>query len=134
MAKKMIDLYDTFPVTYKIQPEKREAILKDAKGDTEEVKDNYSLICEVNATHAGTLINNRIYPPDSMKKGVRSWTAPYKKPVLTNHDDTKDPIGRVIAGKYLQTDLGLSGKDWKPILRESEGYGYQRLTVKITDK
>ena len=68
-----------------------------------------------------------------MKKGIRSWTSPYKKPVLTNHDDTKDPIGRVISGKYLQTERGISDKDWKPILRESEGYGYQRLTVKITD-
>ena len=132
MPKKMIELYDTFPITVKkFEPSQRENIMKDSK---EEIKKGYSLICEVNATHAGTIINNRIYPPDKMKRGIRSWTAPYKKPVLTNHDDTKDPIGRVISGKYLMTPKGLTdGDNWKPILHESEGYGYQRLTVKITD-
>ena len=131
MPKKMLDLYDTFPVSFKMEPSNKEAIMKDSKG--EEVKGGYSLICEVDATHSGTLINNRIYPPESMKRGIRSWTTPYKKPVLTNHDDTKDPIGRVVSGKYLQTEKGIADKDWKPILRESEGYGYQRLTLKITD-
>lgn len=127
---KHIELFDTFPISLKVSPDKKEVILKDGK---EDVKGGYSLICEVNATHAGTLINNRIYPPDSMKKGIRTWTSPYKKPVLTNHDDTKDPVGRVISAKYLKTDKGMTDTDYKPILRESEGYGYQRLTVKITD-
>ena len=127
---KSIELFDTFPVSFNLESSRKNAILNDSK---EEVKGGYSLICEVNATHAGTLINNRIYPPDSMRKGIRTWTSPYKKPVLTNHDDTKDPIGRVISAKYLKTDKGMMDQDYKPILRESEGYGYQRLTVKITD-
>jgi len=127
---KHIELFDTFPISYKIDSSRKEAILKDSK---DEIRNGYSLICEVNATHAGTLINNRIYPPDSMRKGIRTWTSPYKKPVLVNHDDTKDPIGRVISAKYLKTDKGMTDQDYKPVLRESEGYGYQRLTVKITD-
>jgi hypothetical protein len=130
MANKHLELFDTFPISFKIDKSKTEVIMKDAK---EEVKGGYSLICEVNATHSGTLINNRIYPPDSMRKGIRTWTSPYKKPVLVNHDDTKDPVGRVISAKYLKTDRGMTDVDYKPILRESEGYGYQRLTVKITD-
>ena len=127
---KHLELFDTFPITFKVDSSKKEVMMKDSK---EEVKDGYSLICEVNATHSGTLINNRIYPPDSMRKGIRTWTSPYKKPVLTNHDDTKDPVGRVISAKYFKTDKGMTDTDYKPILRESEGYGYQRLTVKITD-
>ena len=130
--KHSIDLFDTFPVSFKANASNNGIIMKDAASG--EIKTGMSLICEVDATHAGTLINNRIYPPEAMKKGIRTWTAPYKKPILTNHDDTKDPIGRVVAAKYLKTDRGITDeKDWKPILRESEGYGYQRLTVKITD-
>ena len=127
---KSIELFDTFPVKIKVNQEKSDVVMKDNK---KEIKKGYSLVCEVDATHSGTLINNRIYPPESMRKGVRSWTAPYKKPVLVNHDDSQDPVGRVIAAKYLKTDLGISEKDYKPILRESEGYGYMRLTVKVTD-
>ena len=128
---KHFELIDNIPVTLKFKDDKKKSILLDSK---QEVKSGYSLICEVNATHAGTLINNRIYPPESMKKGIRTWTAPYKKPVLTNHDDTKDPIGRVISGKYISNPNRMDITNYKPILRESEGYGYQRLTIKITDQ
>lgn len=128
MAKHQLELFDTFPI--RVSASSTDAILSDSK---EEVKSGYSLVCELDATHAGTIINNRIYPPESMQKGIRSWTSPYKKPVLTNHDDTKDPIGRVVSARYLKTDRGTDMKEYKPILRESEGYGYQRLTVKITE-
>ena len=127
---KHLELFDTFPVTFKKEHAKGSQISDSKK----EVKKGYSLICEVNATHSGTLINNRIYPPQSMQKGIRTWTSPYKKPVLVNHDDTKDPVGRVIAARYLKTERGMKLSDeYKPILRESEGYGYQRLTIKVTD-
>lgn len=127
---KQIELFDTFPIRVNVSKKNRKVIISDAK---KEVKGGYSLICEVDATHSGTLINNRIYPPDKMQRGVRTWTAPYKKPVLINHDDTKDPVGRVIAAKYIRTPKGTDTDDYKPVLRESEGYGYQRLTVKITE-
>ena len=125
---KQMDLYDTFPINLKINKNQKETILSDSDG----VKDGYSLVCEVDATHSGTIINNRIYPPDSMKKGIKSWTKPYKKPVLVNHDDTTDPIGRVIRARYESTPRGFDA-DYKPILKRSDGYGYQRLTVRVTD-
>jgi hypothetical protein len=128
---KHLELFDTFPIKLSKKTKAKGVMVSDSK---KEIKDGYSLICEVNATHSGTLINNRIYPPDSMSKGIRTWTSPYKKPVLVNHDDTKDPVGRVISARYLKTDRGMKIQDeYKPILRESEGYGYQRLTIKVTD-
>jgi len=126
---KQLELIDTFPVNFKIDKEK-ETVMVDSSGG---IKKDYSLICEVDATHSGTLINNRIYPPQSMKKGIKTWTSPYKKPVLTNHDDSRDPVGRVIKAKYEKTPLGFESSDYSPILKRSDGYGYQRLTVKITD-
>ena len=128
---KHFELIDNIPVTFKIRNENKKSILADS---TQEIKKGYSLVCEVNATHAGTLINNRIYPPESMRKGIRTWTSPYKKPVLVNHDDTKDPVGRVISAKYFQTQNKFDLSEYKPILHESEGYGYQKLTIKVTDQ
>lgn len=127
---KHLELFDTFQI--KLGNKSSKGILvSDSKT---EIKEGYSLICEVDATHSGTLINNRVYPPESMKDGIKTWTSPYKKPVLVNHDDSMDPIGRVVSAKYLKTDRGLKSMDnYKPVLRESEGYGYQRLTVKVTD-
>jgi hypothetical protein len=71
MAKHQLELFDTFPI--RVSASSTDAILSDSK---EEVKSGYSLVCELDATHAGTIINNRIYPPESMQKGIRSWTSP----------------------------------------------------------
>ena len=125
---KQVELYDTFPIKFAVS--NKDALISDSKN---EIRDGYSLVCEIDATHAGTIINNRIYPPEHMQKGIRTWTSPYKKPVLVNHDDSKDPIGRVISAKYFKTNRGNEMKEYKPVLRESDGYGYQRLTVKVTD-
>ena len=126
---KNLELYDTFPIKINVNKDKRGLIISDSDG----IKKDYGLICEIDATHSGTLINNRIYPPASMDKGIRSWTKPYKKPVLVNHDDAADPIGRIIKAKYLKTNRGMESSDYKPILKASDGYGYTRLTLRITD-
>lgn len=127
---KILEIIDSFPITTKI----REANKKLVLSDSGTVKNNVSLICSIAATHSGTIINNRVYPPKSMKKGIKTWTTPYKKPVLVNHDEEKDPIGRVIKARYLKTPQGMNGEDYKPILKPSNGYGYVDLVVKITDQ
>ncbi len=126
---KQLELYDTFPIKINVNKNKRSLIISDSDG----VKKDYGLICEIEATHSGTLINNRIYPPKSMNKGVRSWTKPYKKPVLVNHNDTADPIGRIIKAKYVKTLRGLETDSYEPVLKVSDGYGYMRLTARVTD-
>jgi len=128
--KKVIDLYDSFPITTNIKEGNRKLVFSDSG----EVKSGTSLICSVAASHSGTLINNRVYPPDKMRKGIKSWTTPFKKPVLINHDEEGDPIGRVIKAKYTKTPRALNGEDYIPVLKPSDGYGYVDLTVKITDQ
>lgn len=53
------------------------------------------------ATHSDVEINNRIYTSFAMRNGTRSFTKPYKKPVLLNHDDYRDAIGRVLEAYYF---------------------------------
>jgi len=128
--KKVIDLYDSFPITTNVKEGNKELIFSDSG----EVRNGTSLVCNVAASHSGTLINNRVYPPDKMKKGIKSWTTPFKKPVLINHNEEGDPIGRVMKAKYTPTPRGLDGKEYKPVLKPSDGFGYVDLTVKVTDQ
>jgi len=128
--KKVLDIYDSFPIKANIKEGNKKLVLSDSG----EVKSGTSLICNVAASHSGTLINNRIYPPEKMRKGVKSWTTPYRKPVLVNHDEEGAPIGRVIKAKYVKTSRGMDGKDYKPMLKASDGYGYVDLTIKVTDQ
>jgi len=56
-----------------------------------------------NLSHGGKIINNRTYIPVSLNAGVTSWTTPYKKPVLKNHDSHSEPIGRIVEAEYVAT-------------------------------
>lgn len=59
------------------------------------------------------MINKRIYRPSGHIGGIDSWTKPYKKPILINHNENSEPIGRIrsvewkanpAAKKFFTTD------------------------------
>lgn len=63
-------------------------------------------------TFAGIVTKNKaIYLPGEVHKGVGSWTRPYPKPVQLHHDDHADPIGRVVAARYIDTSNQVIGQD-----------------------
>lgn len=79
-------------------------------GDQLKIKDAYLadnhkvLRIQVAATHAGLITRNYgFYLPAKMKDSIPSWTTPYKKPIQVHHRDTDDPIGRVVAARYVDT-------------------------------
>jgi hypothetical protein len=120
---------------------------------------NTSLLVKIAATHSGLMTGNKgFYLPERMRDGARSFLVPYKKPVLTHHDDFKDPIGRVQSARYVdlthlypQNDVwmqklsvgGLKDKDTQKAVQyflktwqdqeEYQGLGYIELLVEITD-
>ena len=62
---------------------------------------------DMEATHSGKNHNYCIYYEDSMEKDAESFMNPFHKPVLKNHDDYSEPLGRVIqsyAGPSKLTD------------------------------
>jgi hypothetical protein len=64
----------------------------------------HSLRAKVRMTFSGlTTKNKAIYLPDEMFRGARSFVSPFNKPVLKHHDEGKDPIGRVIDVRYIDT-------------------------------
>lgn len=44
---------------------------------------------------SGKKINGRIYRPIGHKNGISSWTEPYRKPLILNHEPNGDPKGRI---------------------------------------
>ena len=80
-----------------------------------------SLVITIDATHAGYKNKNFFYyDPQSMKYAVHqdTWTKPFPKPLLKNHDLDSEPLGRVQAARYIDT---------------MDGKGYTQLDVKVTD-
>ena len=80
-----------------------------------------SLVITIDATHAGYKNKNFFYyDPQSMKYAVQqdTWTKPFPKPLLKNHDLESEPLGRVQAARYIDT---------------MDGKGYTQLDVKVTD-
>lgn len=81
---------------------------KDSESET-----GYSLLTYVDATHSGVVNGNmRFYRPDLMAAGVHTWVDKKrpKKPVLRNHDEESDPIGRIVTAKYIDTKHEYVGK------------------------
>ena len=121
------------------------------------------LYIKVKATHAGLINGNKsFYVPYRMADSVHTWTSPYPKPFNPYHYDSdrpRDPIGRVIDAKYVDTSKGLPasiskyvegiiadrGKDKlysdigkllkKKVLQDEnwEGLGYIELLIKVVD-
>jgi hypothetical protein len=74
---------------------------------------NPRLLVEIDATHSGTIINNRVYPGSHVKNGYKTFiskdkggVSEYDKPILKHHDLSDDPIGRIIDAKYSQLKFG----------------------------
>jgi hypothetical protein len=59
----------------------------------------------VEAIHSGLTRNSTFYPADNLQKSVDSWTSPYNKPVIKNHNVHEEPLGRVKSAHFKQSNL-----------------------------
>lgn len=61
---------------------------------------------EAESTHSGKNHNYCIYYEDSMEKDAESFTNPFKKPMLKNHNDySGEPLGRVSRAWFAPSSL-----------------------------
>lgn len=67
-------------------------LLKDASDGKVNI---VALDVDMEATHSGKNHNHCIYYEDSMEKDCESFMNPFHKPVLKNHDDYSEPLGRI---------------------------------------
>lgn len=110
----------------------------------EQVKAGAKLRATINATYSGYLLNRRVYPGRFMREKDcwGSWctdegggVATFNKPILTHHDSHGEPIGRVVAAKFVQLlDEDSLMRDFKnPATEYDQGSGYIQVVGMITD-
>jgi hypothetical protein len=64
----------------------------------------YRLRAKVRMTFAGIRTRNKaVYLPDEHYKSAITFIKPYPKPIQLHHQDDRDPIGRVIDVRYIDT-------------------------------
>lgn len=90
-------------------------------------KNGKVLIPKIEAIHAGTTANYRTYTDNYLQgnienhSGVYSWTYPYPKPVLKNHDTWEEPLGRVTSAQFVTDSLtGRSANIVMPTITDPE--------------
>lgn len=110
-------------------------VLDSVKVDMTTIKDqqgNPALEVVIDATHGGYVNSNlAMYTKDGQQAGAKSFFVPFPKPVLTEHDDEKPPIGRIIDAQYV--DLIVDAQE---VAKAGErGVPQSKITVKaiITD-
>jgi hypothetical protein len=82
--------------------EQKELLLQDAASVSENGKKGLIITFDLSSSFRRT--NNRIYTTSGQKAGVDSWTKPYPKPILRNHDKNEDPLGRIISVEWVSND------------------------------
>lgn len=68
------------------------------------------LYVTVEAIHAGMTKNKTFYPANQLEASTPTWTNPYNKPVIRNHDTDVEPTGRVIAARFKDSLLKAETK------------------------
>ncbi len=75
-----------------------------------EESNKYTLRPQIEAIHAGLTRNKTFYQADklqgdpALESGVYSWTRPYPKPLIKNHDTCcEDPLGRIHDAYYVRS-------------------------------
>lgn len=63
-------------------------------------EDKRGLLVTYDLSHSGRRINNRIYTVAGQQAGIHSLLNPYPKPIIRNHDDQSEPIGRFVSGYW----------------------------------
>ncbi len=86
--------------------------------ESDEYGNSHKLITEIAAIHAGLTSNYNMYSAEALEAACHTWVTPYAKPIIMNHDEFSEPVGRVMASR-MET--------------ESDGTKYTRLQVAILD-
>lgn len=112
MANKRLRLDEQITVTSKVSKQSSYALTE----STKKGKKQLVLMPRIEAIHAGMTKNKVMYTAQGLSgsiddhSGVHSWSYPYPKPVLKNHDTDVEPLGRITNAQFVADSVsGKSG-------------------------
>ena len=108
--------------------------------------DSSKFVVSYVSSHAGALINGRVYDPGGMRRAISTWTTPYPKPITIGHpgqnmsqsDGESVTVGTVRKAEYVPLVTGpvdkskyhLSGT-WENAGTKHRGVGFERVYGQI---
>lgn len=75
--------------------------LTESAGSTDKRK----LLVTVEGIHTGMTKNKTFYPGNTLEASVPTWTTPHHKPVLKNHNEYSEPLGRIVGAEYGESTI-----------------------------
>lgn len=67
------------------------------------------LMVTVEGIHTGMTKNLTFYGGETLESSVPTWTEPHAKPILTNHNEYSEPLGRIRHAEYVESII-VAGK------------------------
>jgi hypothetical protein len=67
-------------------------------------KSRRGLYVTFDLSHSGKVINNRIYQPWAQEASAANWTNPVPLPIIKNHNQDADPVGRFESVRYVSLE------------------------------
>lgn len=74
--------------------------------ESADYRENNKIITEIAAIHAGLTSNYNMYTAEALEASLNSWVAPYPRPIIMNHDEYSEPVGRVMGSTMAQEEDG----------------------------
>lgn len=90
--------------------------------------ETHGLVIEIAAIHEGTTGNFTHYSARELEKALNSWLAPYPKPVIMNHDQMSEPVGRIVGARMDEEEDGT------PFVRLQAAITDTKAIEKVSDK
>ena len=110
-------LTESFTVVPKVDEENKKTFAVTESADS---KGKLVLRPRIECIHSGMTRNKTLYTAERLKgdprkhSGVYSWTYPYPKPMLKNHDTDSEPTGRIESAMFVTNSL--TGKESSVII------------------
>jgi len=124
--KKNKVVYENYTIDFQIDNEAKEFIVNKLNESAESTP--ISIMPRIAAIHAGMTENHNFYssaelmgendPETERYTGIHSWTRPYEKPILKNHDTDSEPLGRVKGACFVTHGATPSSQDHEVIVAE----------------
>jgi hypothetical protein len=93
--------------TFQFETPNIKEMVREFNESATKTKKKSGLIIEIAAIHVGATKNANYYSEDALHEGVHSWTSPFQKPIIKNHDLMTEPLGRVIGSSVATTEDGV---------------------------
>lgn len=78
-----------------------------------------ALVVEIAAIHEGLTANYNNYSASELAASLETWTDPYPRPVITNHDVSNEALGRIMQAKMAK-DNGLETIMLQAAIRDAQ--------------